>query len=211
MRVEVAHHFRIEAGRGEFSSRKSKPDERQLEQAIFKRFGPYAPRRDVSLWMQLVAYQVPLFNSPVKKNQWGWVDLLAVTSDLDPVVIELKHEQANDTPFRTLVECVANMIAVEMNWPRLRTEVETLSALHGYASHSADRIVVPRGVLLAPSKYWQNWGHNGKFSHCADDATRAEFRSLRTDLRDAGYPTTLASVGVDKDGLPELQEVICDW
>jgi len=211
MRVEVAHHFRIETGRGEFTSRKSKPDERQLEQAVFKAFGPYAPQRDVSLWMQLVAYQVPLFNSPVKKDHWGWVDLLAVTSHLDPIVIELKHENANDTPFRTLVECVANMIAVETNWPRLRTEVETLSALHGYASRSTDRIVVPHGILLAPARYWQNWGHEGQFSHRVDDATRSEFRALRTDLRNAGYPTTLASVGLGNDSLPELQEVKCDW
>ena len=210
-RIDPAHHFRIERGRANFHSRGDTASERGLEQQLFQEFGPHAPRRDTPLWAQLVAYQVPLFASRTMRDSWGSVDLLAVTADFDPVVIELKRGDATDTPLRTLLECVANMIAVEANWARIRAEISTLQCVDGLRRNTAQTVAVPHGILLAPKSYWTNWDHGGAFAHRADARTRAAFKELRSALSDKGYATSCASVGLNDGGQPEVCQVECDW
>jgi len=211
VRANAAHHFRIEVTRMMFVPREGQNDERLLEQRIYKAFGPESPRQLDSLGMELVHYQVPLFNSVSKKDRWGYVDLLAVTPELDPVVIELKHESASDSPFRTLVECAANMIAVEMNWLRIRDEIAKLPRFRERCSSLPNALCKPRGVLLAPPDYWRNWDHDGSLATRADANTRTEFKALRRELAVAGYPTSLATVITGADEALQIDEIECDW
>ena len=211
IRAKLAHHFRMHEGRRVFPARADRADERALEHRIFTALGPNAPRATNGFWDQLVAYQIPLFNSSTVKTKWGWVDLLAVTAGFDPVVIELKHADANDTPLRTLLECVANMIAVEANWPRLGREISELPIFAGRQVGTEQKVVAPRGVLLAPASYWTNWDYGGEFAKRINEEARVSFRALRQALAEAGYPTVSAVVRTSGTDLPQIEEMNTGW
>ena len=215
VRSDAAHHFGIDIRRPRerhaFRDLETRTDERGLEQRLYREYGPNADQLPSPVWEQLVAYQVPLFNTRRTREGWGHVDLLAVSADLQPVVIELKHEAADDTPLRTLLECVANMIGVEANWERIASEVRSLSPLDGRFASQDLTTVAPVGVLLAPIEYWDNWAPFGAFAHRISADTRRAFQELRGSLASAGYPTKLASVSRTGDGRPQVHEVTCGW
>lgn len=61
------------------------------------------------------AYQLPLKGVRADKG-WGRIDLVGVSLEGHPIVIELKQERGTDTPLRMLVEAVAYALALRKAW-----------------------------------------------------------------------------------------------
>jgi hypothetical protein len=85
---------------------------------------PFYP--DVCRFIQ--TYQMPLQGTR-KDRRWGKVDLVGATPDALPVVIELKQEQATDTPLRMLVEGLAYACAVRKAWNESGLRAEWTDAM----------------------------------------------------------------------------------
>lgn len=207
-------HFRIanpgSHGRHVFSTDYKREDERGVEHRLYDSCGPEQAPFPTPAWQQLVAYQVPLFNT-VSRSAWGHVDLLAITHDSQPVVIELKRGSSNETPLRALVECVAHMIAVAKNWEGISQEILQLDKLKSQFNATPTTSLRPRGLLLAPESYWETWSSDKPVGGRVAEETRATFRELRRVLAEKMYPTMLASFAWDAHGRPDVREVHCEW
>jgi len=207
-------HFRIANpgahGRYVFSKDYSRDDERGIEHRLFDSCGPALAPFPTPVWQQLVAYQVPLFDS-VSRATWGHVDLLAITEESQPVVIELKRGRSTESPLRALVECVANMIAVKNNWQGISDEIQRLDNVKAEFRSKSAALLKPKGLLLAPDTYWEAWSSRKPIGQRVTEETRATFRELRRVLADRMYPTGLASFSWDAHGRPDVREVDCEW
>lgn len=111
-------------------------------------------------WYRLVTYQVPLRNTQ-GDDGWGSVDLLGVSHQGLPVVIELKRPGAHDvTPAEMLVQAAAYAVALRKAWAEgfARQWYEIVSSRYGFrAPPSIGASPVVHLVGAAPTDYWQNW------------------------------------------------------
>lgn len=147
-------------------NRGERPDptgERLLEKQIWKQwrfqdsFSNLAFYGDTCRYIQ--TYQMPLQGTR-NDHGWGRIDLVGVTNQLLPVVIELKHdrgsENVNDTPLRMLVEAVAYAVAVRKAWNEGPFRTEWNDAVNTTHQRDLDTTITEVPViLLAPFGYWQ--------------------------------------------------------
>jgi hypothetical protein len=153
-------------------------------------------------WYRLVTYQVPLRNTEADGG-WGYVDLLGVSHQGLPVVVELKRPGAHDvTPAEMLVQAAAYGIALRKAWAAgfARQWYETVAAKYGFrAPPSSGAAPVVHLVGAAPTEYWQNWvGDTSKARQVsADDWSQVS--ALVAALGERGLPATF--VEVQHDGL----------
>ena len=127
-----------------------------MEQLLYLAYGPGGSLGATDVWGQLVAFQVPLHDQRVR-NGWGHIDLMALTPEGFPVVIELKKHDAHDTPLRALVEGVANAVAVAENWPAMSREIREMCVRRHPGVFVAEAVSPVHTVVLAPEDYWTSW------------------------------------------------------
>jgi hypothetical protein len=156
--------------------RSERPDpsvrERLLEKRLWKEFcfqafavhgRPFF--RNVCRFIQ--TYQMPLQGTR-SDRRWGKIDLLGVTQDALPVVIELKQEGAKDTLLRMLVEGVAYACAIRRAWNEgsLRAHWAIAVKRNGLLQQDAEILATVPVLLLAPSDFWKrSIGSPGVRSH----------------------------------------------
>jgi len=135
-------------------------EERRLEAAIWKRWGPTVTTKqeeflpDVCRYIQ--TFQMPLYAYKTQKH-WKAVDLVGVSPKGLPVIMELKKGGSAEPPLRMLVEAAAYGIAIRTAWNNghlardWRTEVKSM-ILPENREMDLQTITL---VCLAPAGYWQ--------------------------------------------------------
>lgn len=184
--------------------------ERRMEQLLYLAYGPGGSLGRTDVWSQLIAFQVPLYGQRVR-NGWGHIDLMALTREGHPVVIELKKHDAQDTPLRAMIEGVANAVAVTENWPAMCDEIREMSARRHVDAPVAQTVPPVCTVILAPEEYWTSWQQNGSLGQTVGHSARESFRSLRHALAESGYPTRMASFEWPIVDSPSVREARVDW
>jgi hypothetical protein len=170
--------------------------ERLLEKRIWKRCGfqAYAVHGQPffgSVCRFIQTYQMPLQGTR-KDKRWGKIDLVGVTSDASPVVIELKREDAKDTLLRMLVEGVAYACAIRKAWNEggLRAKWSVAMKKHGLHQEQTEILANVPVLLLAPSGFWKRAiGSEGTRSNgkVQEDAWPPFMRLVRK-CDDHGFP-----------------------
>jgi hypothetical protein len=143
--------------------------ERLLERRLFDQWDQCRLTRQEeflpSVCRCFVGYQVPLANEESDKI-WGKIDLLGVSPQWLPVVVELKQEKAKDSPLKMLVEAAKYAIALRKAWQEGCLSERWHDALKRARLNSAYPLEVPL-LCAAPTTYWDNiskkrWGTRDK-------------------------------------------------
>jgi hypothetical protein len=183
--------------------------ERRMEQALYDAYSSTGSSGSGVPWQLIVAYQIPLFDRR-QRDGWGHIDLLALTADGTPVVIELKTGDAIDTPLRALVEGLANAVAVQANWLAIAGEIEAAGDIRGLSGWTTEAPSVAVQVL-APDTYWQNWQPDGRLGRSVGRAARDRVAQFRAASAQAAYPMYLGAFKWPFDGDPSVRTAPADW
>lgn len=151
--------------------------EARLETAMWMHWSDRAS----SFWRRIVSYQVPLraTRRDHEGKGWGCVDLLALSAEGLPVIIEIKREGAGDTPAKMLVQAAAYAIALRAAWTRgFRSEWAKIATGAGLDSarlpNNLDRLEL---VCGAPTAFWKRWRRGESAS--AEAVTSSDWASLK--------------------------------
>lgn len=203
--------------------RREKPDpsvrERLLEKLIWTgwRFQAVAEHGqpflgEVCRFIQ--TYQMPLQGTR-KDARWGKIDLVGATLSALPAIIELKQEDATDTPLRMLAEGLAYACAVRKAWNEGGLRAEWLAAMrtNGLAQEPAKTLATVPVILLAPVDFWKRAiGVPGKRTsgRVRDDAWPI-FNYLVRQCEAHGFPVHFAqfeiSIGTNAPGTTTVSNV----
>jgi hypothetical protein len=193
------------------ASRETRISEANWEEALFRQFasppaGSYAP------WERLLSYQVSLQDHKTRERDWGEIDLLGVSKQNLPVIVELKAPASNESPAQMLVQATAYAVAIQKAWPTcLREEwAETLGV---------DRDSLPETltscelVCAAPTEYWDKWVGDTPRARTVSSDAWAAIAELRKSLAKSGYPSSFVrlshqgagptNISVVEEQLPE--------
>lgn len=184
--------------------------ERRMEQRLYLVYGPGGDLGPTALWAQLIAFQVPLHDHQVRGG-WGHIDLMALTQDGHPIVIELKKQDAQDTPLRAMIEGLANAVAVEENWPAMSREIRAMCSRIGLVAPVAEVASPVTTVILAPETYWSSWERSGRLGQAVDSSARDSFRGLRASLATTGFSTCLGTFNWPFGDDPGVRAAAVDW
>ena len=180
--------------------------ERRLESAMMRRWGSAGMWPIPGAWTRLIACQVPLFDQQEKQG-WGYIDLLGVTADGLPVVVELKKAPealvdgktvATETPLRMVLEAASYAIALRKNWDHFRPEwIARLSEL-GLSDQVTDQVPLTLErvglVAAAPASFWIDWLPVTEKGRTVAIETWESFRALLRDFEKANLPVSFVSI-----------------
>lgn len=173
-------------------------DERMLEWKIFDqdRLGRAEETAAHPFWNRLVSFQVPLYDNTLRDG-WDKIDLLGITHQGMPVVIELKKETSSEKPLRPLLEAAAYAIALRKVWNGFFEELAPIVAEHNPSLAVQQEPVCFHILVLAPAKYWQ------RLLTCKDITSERwnRFADLAVALGEHGYPASFAQVEDSQDRL----------
>lgn len=190
--------------------------ERRLESAMMRRWGVAGMWPVSRAWSRLVACQVPLYDQQQRQG-WGYIDLLGVTADGLPVVVELKKAPealtdgktgATETPLRMMLEAAAYAIALRKNWEHFRPEwIARLRELDLPAQVitqiplKLERVPL---VAAAPASFWIDWLPVTEKGRTVTRETWESFKTLLSEFEMENLPVSFVSIsGHDQniDGL----------
>ena len=162
--------------------------EAKWERALFREYkgersDAYAP------WKRLLTYQVSLQNHRKNDADWGEIDLLGVSNDNLPVIVELKAPGFNESPAQMLVQATAYAIALQKAWPKcLRAEwTKNVGVDEGALPEELSTCEI---VCAAPIEYWENWTGDTPRARSVKPGVWAAIGDLRNALERKGYPST---------------------
>jgi len=190
--------------------------ERRLEAALMRRWGVTGMWPVPGAWTHLVACQVPLFGEQ-KKKSWGYIDLLGVTAEGVPVVVELKKDpsanvdgktERTETPLRMVLEAAAYAIALRKNWEKFREEWIDHLTMVGISEEVVSQVPssltkVPL-VAVAPASFWIDWLPVTEKGKTVTPETWKAFQRLLDGFSGKDMPVSFVSIsGHDQnvDGL----------
>ncbi len=201
----------------EYPGKEPLAEEATWERAMWRRWGPPGNGAPfLPICPRLQTYQYPI--KRVRDDAgWGRIDLLGVSPDYRPVVVELKRGESNDTVLRMLLEMVAYGIALRNVWPELRAPHWETAIREAWQHEAPPPEDLGRVTLIgvAPPRYWaraQGADPTDPTGHVPEDAWRpfcelvAEV-SRRCDFSihfarvDEG-PSGAGDVGILNDGDP---------
>jgi len=171
--------------------------EARLETAMWQHWR----NRSSSFWHRIVSYQVPLRATRKDRegNGWGCVDLLGVSAQGLPVVIEIKREDAADTPAKMLVQAAAYALALRAAWRRgFRSEWRAIVEESGLNStHLPDNLDRLELVCGAPTGFWQHWRGESARARTVPSSDWTSLERLATALDELhGLPAAFVEVHV---------------
>ncbi|SFJ58482.1 hypothetical protein [Planctomicrobium piriforme] len=190
--------------------------ERRLEAALLQRWGSPGMWPTSGGWGRLVACQVPLFDQAVRAG-WGYIDLLGVTAEGLPAVVELKkaptaladgQTAATETPFRMVLEAAAYAVALRRNWEIFRPEwiarLNTIGLPDSVIAQVPLKLERVPLVAVAPASFWIDWLPVTAKGQTVTDETWESFRLLMSEFEKENLPVSFFSVSghdLDPDGL----------
>jgi hypothetical protein len=135
-------------------------EESQWERSMWTKWGPDGCGAFLPNCVRLQTYQFPLKRHR-EDRLWGKVDLLGVSPERLPVVVELKRRRTTDTILRMLLEMTAYGIALQELWSApqsdntFKRDWELVSKeLVDCAAPLPDRLDRLPLVGIAPQAYW---------------------------------------------------------
>ena len=99
---------------------------------------------------------MPLFDN-INRNGWAFIDLVGITAEGAPVIIELKGNDAGDTPQRVIMEGIAYAIALRKVWAGFYAELAPLMEQHHVNVPLQQFPQQFHVCLLAPKVNWDRW------------------------------------------------------
>lgn len=192
--------------------------ERLLEKAIWMQWSAEAVTspEDVlvpGLCRHVQAYQMPLQGKRTDKS-WGRLDIVGVTENGLPIVLELKQEDAKDPPLRMLVEGLAYAVAVRRAWNEgsLSEQWGDVVTIQSPKFIRPNPLVTVPVIGIAPAQYWNRCIGDPE-KRTAGKVPQLAWKPFR-DLCDAcnirGFPVTFLKFDVDEpdaNGLPQIRNV----
>lgn len=159
-----------------------RPEDR-WERTIWRKWRPFKNNMPVSgfhaLAPKILSYQLPLYGKQVSEG-WGKVDLVGISPAHLPVVIEVKAENAKDSPIAVVLEAVRYGIALRELWTRGLRE-EWTAALENLGIGPKQplplRLEQCQLICAAPAEYWMSRGPTSSSSE-ADRTAWDSFRGL---------------------------------
>jgi len=163
----------------------------------------------------ILSYQMPLWNTRADKEKSGrYADLIGVSREWLPVVIELKTAESGETPLRMLVESLAYGVAIRKAWndpegpfnKAWTTQLNTIAPKNECPPMLQD---VPL-ICLAPAGYWKKCIGKPAGKRTPKQVFAEAwypFNKLVAACAERGYPVTFAEFDVPKqdgDRLPEI-------
>ena len=176
--------------------------ERALERAIWQ---SCLPPNDTDEWLlrfccrKIQAYQVPLKQSEADKG-WGKLDLIGVSSQWTPMVLELKQE-VGDNPLRMIAEGLSYAIALRRAWDDGHFKECWAKVMKAqYDQESPVELGQLSVVGIAPKEYWQRavFGPQGLMPRQA----WVTLKSITKRCEAAGYPILFAEFDVVESESP---------
>lgn len=181
-------------------------EERRLESAMMRRWGTGGMWPIPGAWTRLVACQVPLFDQQ-KKQGWGYIDLLGVTKNGLPVVVELKKApkalsdgktEDTETPLRMVLEAAAYAIALRKNWDRFRPEwiarLRELGLPNEVTAQVPLKLKKVPLVAAAPASFWIDCLRVTRKGLTISTETWESFRALLSEFKKANLPVSFISI-----------------
>lgn len=167
--------------------RDTRASEATWEDALFRQCkapvaGGYAP------WKRLLTYQVSLQNQKDTDSDWGEIDLLGVSEQGLPVVVELKAPGSNESPAQMLVQATAYAIALQKAWPKC-LRGEWAKSIGVDEQGLPPELSMCEIVGAAPSEYWEKWTGDTTTARAVKEGTWAAIDDLRKALARSGYPS----------------------
>jgi len=146
--------------------------------------------------------QVPLFGAR-KKRDWGYVDLLGISTAGAPVIVELKAA-SSENPLRPVLEAVSYAIALRADWENFRKDA--IAHLKDKVSRLCDADASFECVVLVQPDYCDSWDRKAKSTDAISTDGWNAFDKLLKKFKEAGYPVSFAQYVVD-DGLATVTKV----
>jgi hypothetical protein len=177
-------------------------DEARWEEALFWQWKDPGPGR-AAPWQRLLTYQVNLPNKQAA-DDWGEIDLLGVSTQQLPVIVELKAPRSAESPAQMLIQATAYAVALQKAWATCFRHEWDRSVTHG-AVLLPEELRRCELVCAAPSEYWERWTGDTSRARAVKPAAWAAFGDLRNALESNGFPSIflrLGHEGKDPSGLP---------
>lgn len=176
--------------------------ERQLEWDLFNKWGPTSDGQDAThdFWKRIVSFQVPLYDNNLHDG-WDKIDLVAVSRDGEPVIIELKKGDSQEKPLRPLLEAAGYAVALEKVWPAFQKELQEMIdgiELSVKVNPEPENF---RLVILAPGEYWR-W----LAKRPIDAATWGQFKALTESLGQSGFPVSYAQINPSNLEIDDIKD-----
>lgn len=185
-------------------------EERRLEQAICRQ---WHASRDGSWLLEgecrcVAKHQVPLYNKNGDYTKCGvHVDLLGVSTEFTPVVIELKRGGSKETPLRMLIEALGYAVVIRKAWNEGGLRREWMSLL-GTQILPPEKIDVVPLIGMASSAYWSRCvGASGR--HTAGQVSKEAWESFHrvvAKCKELGFPSTFVEFDVHSQGNDSMTE-----
>lgn len=185
--------------------------EATLEEAIWRRWHKKDSGRGVpGAWYRIISYQLMLRDTNENSGGWGEVDLVGVSYQGLPSVIEIKRHNAEDSPLRVLVQATAYAIAIQEAWEVLGAQwAKHVKAAYGFELSPSKELATCALVCGAHQNYWDNWiGETAKAKRVVPQ-TWVSMIKLVGALAERGFPATFLRLEyspdqTDAEGLPRM-------
>lgn len=195
------------------SEEKPRVGERALERAIWSRCrlgsrAQFLPK----VCCSIVSFQVPIKQTNNDKAGKA-IDLLGISNEGGPIVIELKVAKSNETPLHMLVEALNYAVCVKKAWNEKGGLWKEWGLYVTTFKPGYDGILIQVPIIgIAPVHYWKTcFGENGPRGQVEKDAWKA-FGDLVRACRDRGFPPYFMQFiegERDQSGLPTVSDFKC--
>jgi hypothetical protein len=171
------------------------------ERALWAKYSdPEASPSVPGAWFRIVTYQLPLQDTRHDVG-WGHIDLLGISYQGLPTVVELKRPSAhNVTPAQILIQAAAYALALRNAWTDGFAEQwnEAVSRRFGFTM-PAVRGACPTIHLVgaAPTEYWQSWIGSSSKALAVIEGSWSKLATLVAALAERGMPATFVEVRHD--------------
>lgn len=188
-----------------------------LERAIWKQWNSNAFIQNKGRFHDALCRHVQTYQMPLKDKEsdaWGEVDLVGVSEDGLPVILELKQKNSQDTPLWMLAQGLAYAVAVQRAWNngRLCNEWEEHVIPLSESFHSTSKLSQIPVIGIAPHDYWEKKiGIKGKRSNGkVKESAWRQFKNLCDACSNRGFPVSFLQFTYSEAGpnrLPTIQDV----
>ena len=139
-----------------------RPEDR-WERTIWRKWRPFPNKMPKTpfhaLAPYILSYQVPLYGKQDSEG-WGKIDLIGVSREHLPVVIEVKAEQSSESPLALVLEAARYGVALREMWNcGFREEwIAELQKLELPSQPLPMQLEKCQLICAAPSEYWKRRG-----------------------------------------------------
>jgi hypothetical protein len=180
--------------------------EARWEQATWEQWSTTTCAAVPGAWYRLAHYQLNLPHTR-EDEAWGEIDLVGISHQGLPVIVELKAPDATDSPVAMLVQAAAYALAFRKAWHTILPEWTALVRRYGFDLTFTDKLHLCPLVCAAPTRYWNEWLGDSPRAQKVTAGTWPALMRLVLALAERGLPATFVRLDhahEDDDGLPRL-------